>query len=117
MAEVKATEKDVQIKTLVDKLEAGMKSLLDSERYREYLKTMASFTQYSYRNVLAIHTQMPSAQYVASFKKWKELGRHVKKGEKGLRIFAPLFIKKMSNKQMQNEMMRLIQRKRISYRK
>ena len=78
-------------KELTDRLETGIQDLLQSEKYMEYLKSMSQFHRYSTRNTLLIHLQNPTATRVASFKAWGEkFNRHVKKGETGLRIFAPI---------------------------
>ena len=55
-----------------------------------YIRTMARFRSYSFGNILEIARQKPDATRVAGFWKWKELGRSVKKGEKGIRILAPI---------------------------
>ena len=86
------TEKKGQtdrIKELTDKLEAGIKEVFTSGRYREFLSAMNKFHSYSYNNSLLILMQKPEASYVAGFKTWETLGRHVKKGEKGITILAP----------------------------
>src|SRR5579859_792131 len=69
-------------------LEAG-----HSERLREYLAVMGRFHRYSWGNVLLIHSQRPDASRVAGFHAWHDLGRWVKKGEKGITIFAPVLVK------------------------
>ena len=87
-------EKDNLAKELTDKLEAGMKDLFSSDKYKNYLKAMSHFHNYSSRNVMLIHQQMPGATRVASFKTWKEkFNRSPKRGEKSLRIWAPIEIK------------------------
>ena len=78
-------------KELTDRLETGIQDLLQSDKYIEYLKSMSQFHRYSTRNTLLIHLQNPTATRVASFKAWGEkFNRHVKRGETGLRIFAPI---------------------------
>ena len=69
---------------LIQQLEAGK-----SETLTAYLAAMARFHQYSFGNILAIARQRPTATRVAGFRTWKELGRFVKKGEKGIQILAP----------------------------
>ena len=84
-------ENELRYKELTDKLEAGLQNMFSSEKYKEYLKSMSHFHNYSSRNVMLIHQQLPGATRVASFKLWKEkFNRHVKKGETSLRIFAPI---------------------------
>lgn len=61
-----------------------------SERLLEYLTFQAKFHHYSFNNCLLIAIQKPDATFVAGFQRWKELGRYVRKGEKGIMILAPL---------------------------
>ena len=79
----------------------GIKEFLDSDKYKDYLTKMSQLNNYSNRNLRLILAQNPEARQVASFKQWKEnFGRHVKKGEKALRIFKPMTkIKKDENNQ------------------
>ncbi len=74
---------------LIQQLEAGK-----SETLTAYLAAMARFHQYSFGNILAIARQRPTATRVAGFHTWKELGRFVKKGEKGIQILAPMIAKR-----------------------
>ena len=53
------------------------------------LKVASKFHRYSFNNHLMIFLQRPDTTVVAGFKRWKSLGRFVKKGEKGIAIFAP----------------------------
>lgn len=82
-------------------LKDGIKEYLDSDKYKDYLTKMSQLNNYSSRNLRLILAQQPTASQVASFKQWKEtFGRHVKKGEKALRIFVPItYIKKDENNQ------------------
>jgi hypothetical protein len=77
------------IKQAVDflllQLEAGK-----SETLTAYLAAMARFHSYSFGNILAIARQRPTASRVAGFSTWKEMGRFVKRGEKGIQILAPI---------------------------
>ena len=61
-----------------------------SETLKNYLRFLGSFHTYSLRNLILIYTQCPEATYVAGYRKWPHLGRHVRKGEKAIRILAPL---------------------------
>jgi len=63
------------------------------ETYRAWLCTLSRFYSYSFNNWLLIYTQRPDATRVAGFQTWKSLGRFVKKGERGIRIFAPIIRK------------------------
>ena len=64
-----------------------------SEFFKQYLETMSKFWKYSYHNQLLILHQMRKASKVAGFRKWREMGRFVKKGSKAIRILAPRFRK------------------------
>src|ERR1700761_7455364 len=61
-----------------------------SETLTAYLTAMARFHNYSFGNIVAIARQRPTATRVAGFGTWKEMGRFVKKGEKGIQILAPM---------------------------
>lgn len=79
-----------EVKTLTQRLETGIQDLYTSEKYAAYLATLSRFHNYSTRNTMLIHLQMPGATHVAGFNKWKnEFERHVTKGQKGIRVFAP----------------------------
>src|SRR5579864_7330815 len=60
-----------------------------SEALFTYLQTMAKFPTYSARNILLIAAQRPSATHLEGVRSWNELGRSVRPGERGIRIFAP----------------------------
>ena len=84
-------ENELRYKELTDKLAEGIQNLFSSDKYKDYLKSMSHFHNYSSRNVMLIHQQLPGATRVASFKTWKEkFNRSPKRGEKSLRIFAPI---------------------------
>ena len=79
-----------KLKEITDRLEQGIAELFDSERYREYLKVMSKFHNYSFRNTVLIAMQKPDASLVAGFSAWKNnFGRNVIKGQKGIKIIAP----------------------------
>ncbi|USJ87986.1 ImmA/IrrE family metallo-endopeptidase [Lactiplantibacillus pentosus] len=83
-------------KQLVDNAEQQILNLTDSEKFKSYLDTVAKFHRYSQRNIDLIYSQNPSASQVAGFKKWQnDFKRSVNKGEKGIRIAAPI-IKKLT---------------------
>ena len=88
MADAKTEKQKVQ--EITEKLEQGLKELFESEKYRTYLNTMSKFHNYSINNTILIAMQKPDATLVAGFKAWqRNFERHVKKGEKGIRILAP----------------------------
>src|SRR5215472_16183523 len=73
------------IDALVKALEAGHSDALSA-----YLTAMSQFHNYSFQNIILIASQRPSATKVAGIRTWNGLGRRVKRGEKGIMIFAPL---------------------------
>src|SRR5437773_1108884 len=73
------------IDALVEALEAG-----HSEALSSYLTAISQFHNYSFQNILLIASQRPTASRVAGIRAWNELGRRVRRGEKGIMIFAPL---------------------------
>ena len=80
-----------KMQELMEKLEQGVKDVFRSDQYKEYLTVMSKFYNYSFNNVLLIAMQKPDASLVAGFSAWKNhFGRHVKKGEKGIKIMAPI---------------------------
>ena len=87
MAESKSAQ---QVREITDKLEQGIKELFESERFKEYLRTMSNFYHYSFSNTLLIAMQKPEATYVAGYTSWqRNFDRQVMKGEKGIKILAP----------------------------
>lgn len=79
-----------QIEAQIELLETAVNAITDSEEYRRYLKVMSRFPTYSIRNTMLIYAQNPNATFVAGYRAWQTLfGRHVRKGEKGIRILAP----------------------------
>ena len=80
----------IKMKEYHEKLITGVKKVLESKEFQEFLSFSARFYRYSFNNTLLIWCQYPGATRVAGIKAWNSLGRHVKKGEKGIAIFAPL---------------------------
>lgn len=83
-----------KLKELTDKLEAGVTELFEGGRFTDYLNTMSRFHQYSFRNILLIAMQFPTASQVAGYHDWRtKFGRHVKEKETGIKILAPCSFK------------------------
>ena len=79
-----------KLKEITDRLEQGIAELFDSERYKEYLKVMSKFHNYSFRNTVLIAMQKPDASLLAGFSAWKNnFERNVMRGQKGIKIIAP----------------------------
>lgn len=84
-----------ELKQITDRLEQGIQDLYQNGKFENYLKTMSRFTNYSVNNTLLIYLQKPDASVVAGYRAWEtKFDRHVKKGEKGIRILAPAPYKK-----------------------
>lgn len=71
------------------KLESGVKEIFQGDNYKKYLDFCAKLPRYSVNNQILIMLQKPDATMCQSFTGWKEMGRFVKKGEKGIRVLAP----------------------------
>lgn len=78
-----------ELHQITDKLEKGVKDVFQSDKYKQFLNVMAKFPRYSVNNIMLIMMQRPDAQLCQSFTGWKQMGRYVKKGEKGISILAP----------------------------
>ncbi|MDI0294119.1 antirestriction protein ArdA [Clostridioides difficile] len=77
-----------KVKEITARLEQGVQAIFDSDRYKEFLTAMSKFHDYSLNNTILI--AMQGGNLVMGFRQWeKEFDRHVKKGEKGIKIFAP----------------------------
>ena len=84
-----------KVKEITDKLEAGVVQMMNSDSFKNYLKVMARFHNYSLNNTILIALQDPKATLIAGYTAWqKNFGRQVMKGEKAIRILAPTPYKK-----------------------
>jgi antirestriction protein ArdC len=72
-----------------DKLQEAVAEIASGDDWKRMLKVASKFHNYSFNNQLLIFLQRPDATRVAGFRKWQELNRFVRKGEKGIQIFAP----------------------------
>lgn len=88
------TDQNAKIKELTDQLEKGIKEVFVSDKYKRYLSTICKFHNYSVNNLLLIAQQKPDASYIAGYKTWETMDRHVMKGAKGIMILAPSPYKK-----------------------
>ena len=85
---LRQTAKEViaaNVQHLIHQLETG-----HSQALTAYLTAMSRFHTYSFGNILEIARQRPEASRVAGLYAWNQLGRRVKKGERGIRILAPI---------------------------
>jgi DNA primase len=88
------TSRTERVKALHDRLVASVEELVSGEDWKAMLKLSARLHNYSFFNQLLIYSQCPHATRVAGFHTWRSLGRSVRKGEKGLAIFAPCVYKR-----------------------
>lgn len=81
---------DTRVEEALEWLESGVVRILDDEAFKRYLSIAAKFHRYSANNCLLILMQRPDATRVAGYRAWQQLGRQVRKGEKGIKILAPI---------------------------
>jgi uncharacterized membrane protein (UPF0127 family) len=86
---VEPETKERKIDEVLKRLKEGVDGIQESDNFRKFLLTMTKFHDYSIGNLILIMLQKPNATRVAGFGTWKDLGRFVKKGEKGIAILAP----------------------------
>jgi len=84
-------------KELIEKIKAGVSAIKESENFLRWLKLQARFPKYSFGNTILIWLQKPEATKVAGFKTWQQMGRKIKKGERGIAIFAPIIVKELKD--------------------
>lgn len=77
------------LKELQEHLQRGINQYLDSENFKNYLDFVSQFHNYSFNNILLLKAQKSDITMIASFKKWNDLGRKIKKSEQALFVFAP----------------------------
>jgi hypothetical protein len=100
------------IKLLIEQLEAGKSDALTS-----YLTAMSRFHNYSFGNVLEIARQMPNATRVAGFWTWKNMGRNVNAGAKGIRILAPMVgVRRKKDKEAEKDITKQNERVLLGFR-
>ncbi|PPF09976.1 hypothetical protein C5C86_13625 [Rathayibacter sp. AY1E4] len=83
-----AEERREQAEALQASIAEQVEELRGTEQWTRFLTFAQAFHSYSLNNVLLILSQMPTASRVAGFRKWQALGRQVRKGERGIRIFG-----------------------------
>ena len=88
------TEKVDHLTDIHHKLEQGFQDLTSTEGWKQWLKIVRSMPRYSLRNQLLIAMQRPDATQVASFNRWKQLGRQVRRHEHAIWILAPVSYKR-----------------------
>ena len=91
-----------QLKEITDRIEAGIRDIFESgdmEKYRNYLRTMSRFHNYSLNNQALIHLQRPDATLVAGYNRWRDkFSRHVLRGEKASPSSRPRRIRRKASR-------------------
>jgi antirestriction protein ArdC len=82
------------VRESLDRLEQAVAAIQDSDSFRFYLDAQARFHHYSWGNVLLILAQHPNPTRIAGYRTWQSLERHVRRGEKAIRIIAPSYSKR-----------------------
>ncbi|RLB14511.1 MAG: hypothetical protein DRG82_13650 [Deltaproteobacteria bacterium] len=90
---MKTTELTRICREYTAELVEAVKNEKNDARLLEYFEFCSRFHNYSFQNRILIWLSRPDATFVAGFKAWQKMGRFVKKGEKGIPIFAPMMIK------------------------
>ena len=89
-----AAKREEELQQTLQRLEEGVEEIFTSGKYMEYLTVMSRFHNYSFNNCMLIAWQRPDATLVAGYRAWQDkFGRHVKKGERGIRILSPIVVK------------------------
>jgi len=87
--ETKTASRADRLRAAHEKLQEAVAEIASGDDWKRMLQVVSKFHRYSFNNHLMIFLQRPDATVVAGFNRWKSLGRSVKKGEKGIAIFAP----------------------------
>lgn len=88
---------NTKVETMLHHMGRSVEELRSSEAWTAMLQVQAKFHRYSASNQLMIYLQRPDATQVAGYRQWQSMGRQVLKGEKGLKIFAPMTRKDREN--------------------
>lgn len=97
----KITDRDAKLDALQAKLTEAVEQLVTGEDWQHALEFVARFRARSLNNTMLIWIQHavayaegrvpdPNPTYVAGFKQWQSLGRHVMNGQTGYQILAPV---------------------------
>ena len=87
---VYAEKQKAEMDAMIERINKGVEDVFKSDTYKEYLRFVSRFTDYSANNTMLIAMQRPDATLVAAYGKWKQLGRQVEKGQVGISILAPV---------------------------
>jgi antirestriction protein ArdC len=95
-------EREARLAEALARLDDAVTAIHDSETFRRYLEVQARFHRYSYGNVLLILAQRPDATQIAGYQAWKQLGRQVRRGERGIKIVIPMRLRERDQNQSES---------------
>lgn len=86
------SEKKEPKEQLQEQLQQGIKNVLDSDNFKSWLDTSSKLflNNYSFNNAMLVYCQKPDATHTMGYEQWKEYGRNVAQGAKGIKIFVPI---------------------------
>ena len=86
------SEKKDPKEQLQEQLQQGIKNVLDSDNFKSWLDTSSKLflNNYSFNNAMLVYCQKPDATHTMGYEQWKEYGRNVAQGAKGIKIFVPI---------------------------
>lgn len=88
----KNLEKDIK-NILTDLKKQAINSFSSESDLKKFLDNMVNFNNYSLNNQYLIWLQKPDSKYVTSFNAFSKMGYYINKGEKGIKILFPVFLK------------------------
>lgn len=106
-----------EMNRLFDMIEKGVESIYESKAWKKHLNTITKFHKYSFNNTILIGMQKPNASLVAGYGTWKkDFNRYVKKGEKAIKIIAPVTYKIKEEIENENGEIEVKKKKKVSFR-
>lgn len=77
---------------LTEQLQQGVKEVLNSENFKNWLDTSSKLfmNNYSFNNAMLVWLQRPDATHTMGYEQWKDYGRNVAQGAQGIKIFVPV---------------------------
>jgi antirestriction protein ArdC len=95
-------ERNAQRAELLRRLGAQVEQLTTSDEWLRWLDVASRLHDYSFGNQMLIMCQRPDATRIAGYRAWQQMGRQVRKGEKGIKIFAPMVVKRRDSEDQDN---------------
>ncbi len=86
----------IKMDKIIKEIDLKLEQFILDGKYKEVLISMGNLSHYSFNNQMLIIMQMPNARTTYGIRKWNLLGRHIRQGEKGIKIFSPILSKRGS---------------------